>query len=311
MILCPICIPNVYHEAVKRTYRQEIEKVRNELKKYLDKPPLEVYMQTISDQGAVYARLRSPKYNGKRGKRDLISSVVNNLLSEVVQQGVAYFTGNIVSNLITTAIERFNPNSNTNRLTRLESAYEDIKKSVEISRSSDRGILENIEKLSNVVQQTVERINKDVQTFPQYVWLSSLIVQRISQSGRDLQRVADEARRGRLAIEPFARLTGMHELKRFQSQHTRIRSITRLNNHTINIKFDAILESPDTKVYKVHAFDHWDNLDETPKLRKYVGAEYLIFNEKFNCIKALPGAPGRIVGDQCLEQDGEDPALKQ
>ncbi|GLJ59014.1 hypothetical protein SUGI_1488500 [Cryptomeria japonica] len=97
----------------------------------------------------------------------------------------------------------------------------------EVSRQIDRGILDNIDKLSNVVQETVKRVNSNVLRFPQYTWLSSLIVNKITQSALDLQRIADEAAKGRIAVEPFARLTGITGLKQFKSQDTRLISVTK------------------------------------------------------------------------------------
>lgn len=221
------------------------------------------------------------------------------------------FTGNIVSNSISYAVETINPNSNTNRLGRLETAYNDMKKNYEITRQVDRGILENIDKLSNVVQETVKRVNEHILTFPQYTWLSSLIVNKITQSALELQRVADEAKRGRIAVQPFARLTGLVGLKDLTASNTRLLLVTKLNEWSLNFKFTVMVNSPDTKVYRVFAFDHWDNLDEVPRLMHYIGNEYLIYNETSNCIKALSGRPDDYVSDQCLELDGEDPALNQ
>lgn len=70
-------------------------------------------------------------------------------------------------------------------------------------------------------------------------------------------------------------------------------------------------EWPDTKVYEVYAFYHLNNHDETPRLMRYTGAEYLTYNETSHCIRALSGPPDEYVSEQCLELDGEDPALNR
>jgi hypothetical protein len=242
-----------------------------------------------------------------RPKRGILAQMVG----EITSQTVGVLTGNIVSNLITTGIDLINPYSSFNRLNRMEEAYDDMKRDIGRIKQLNKGILDTLDKLSNVVQETVERIDEHVKAFPEYTWLSSLIVNRIAASALDLQRVTDEAKRGRIACEPFARLTGLSFLKYVDSRDTELLSVSRINDHAINIKFRTVIESPDTHVERIRAFKHWDNLDETPRLLKYVGAEYVIRNESSNCIKALSSRPERYVNDQCIEDDGEDPAVAQ
>jgi len=69
--------------------------------------------------------------------------------------------------------------------------------------------------------------------------------------------------------------------------------------------------SQDTKVYRVHSFDHWDNLDEVPRYLSYNGANYLIYNYTSHCIKGLTTTSTEFVSEQCLEVNGDDPQLSQ
>lgn len=183
-----------------------------------------------------------------------------------------------------------------------------MEKSAEVTKQTSRGILDQIDKLSNIVQETVARMNEHVKHFPQYVWLSSL---KITQSANDLQRITDEAGRGRMAVEPLFRLTNLRELRSLSTAHTQFLSVTRINDHTINFKFIGVIEAENVFAYKVYAFDHLDNLDSVPRRLHYTGAQYLIYNETSNCIKALSEAPDEYTGEQCVELDGEDPALNQ
>lgn len=185
-----------------------------------------------------------------------------------------------------------------------------MQNSLDVQRQLDRGILDNFDKLNKVVQQTVDRLNQHIQSFPQFTWLATLIVNKMTQSSLDLQRITEEARRCRIAVEPFARLTGLVNLRDIHSENTGFLSITRINDHTLNLKFFATIESPDTHAYEVFGFPHWDNLDEVPRLLEYTGARYLIYNSTSNCIKSMPNLPLHNA-DQCLELDAEDPALKQ
>lgn len=247
------------------------------------------------------SELARPKRNG----------ILSEMVSQITTQAIGVITGNIVTNLVTAAIEIINPYSNTNRIARLETAYQEMKSNFDQVKQINRGILDNLDKLSNVVQETVERLDEHVKHFPEWTWLSSLIVNRMTNAALDLQRVTDEARRGRIAVEPFARLTGIEALRNVDSLDTKLVSISRLNDHAINFKFRVMVEAQDTHVERVRTFKYWDNLDDVPKLLGYNGAEYIIRNETSNCVKAISGPPDRYVSDQCIEQDGEDPALSQ
>lgn len=294
--ISPFLYPLYCHEKWIRAYRNKIDEIRNKLREFLNRPILESYIEKINESRSITRQ--------KRG-------VGTEILGEVVKQTLGVITGNIVSNFVSYAIEIINPRSNTNRLGKLEAAISDMRKNAEISKQVDRGILENIDKLSNFVETALKKVTNHINRFPEYSWIASLVVNKLTNAGIDLQRITDEAKRGRIAMEPFIRLTNLRELNSIQTQNTRFLSVSRVNDHTINFKFAAIIESEDTAAYQVYAFSHWDNLDETPRWMKYTGAAHLIYNETSNCIKAISDSPGEYISDQCTELDGEDPALNQ
>lgn len=289
--------PPVYFIACRRRWTR---KYKNDIDLYYNK----IYEYISRD---IVDELNQGIVRDKRIKRGLMFNGVK----EVAGQLLGVIVGNVASNLVSYAVEYIYPNSNTNRLTRLETALADMKKNAEISKQIDRGILENIDKLSNFVQVTMKRVQSQIDKFPQYSWIASLVVNKISFAGADLQRIVDEARRGRLAIEPFVRLTNLRELSEIETEHTRFLSVAQINENTLNFKFVAVRKSSDTNAYRVHAFSHWDNLDETPRLMKYTGAEYMIYNESANCIKALTERPEGYIAEECSNLDEEDPSLNQ
>jgi len=72
-----------------------------------------------------------------------------------------------------------------------------------------------------------------------------------------------------------------------------------------------MVNSQDTKVYKVHGFEHWDNLDEVPRYLTYSETNYRIYSSTSHCIKALTKAPTEPESEQCSEVNGDDPQLSQ
>ena len=305
--LIPNLFPVIYERAMERTHLAKIEELKGDIRKIMNTDAINGYLTGLADEFELAKSYEDNRTKPHRTKRGIVATIAG----ELAKQAIGQFTGNIVSNLISYAIEIIYPNSNMNRLGRLETAFKDFEQNFEISREMNRGILDHIDKLSNIVQETLKRVDDHVKKFPEYTWLSSLIVNKITQAALDLQRITDEAKRGRVATAPLARLTGIENLREIPSSDTQFLSVLRVNNHTLNLKFTVMENSKDTKVYKVHAFEHWDNLDATPRLMRYTGASYLIYNEDKNCIKALTAVPDEYVSDQCLELDGDDPALNQ
>ena len=184
------------------------------------------------------------------------------------------FAGNIVTNLVSIIVERINPYLNYNRIGRLEEAHQSMKQSTEVSRQVNDGLIENVDKLSNMVREIVRTLHNHVRTFPEYTWLSNLLVSKIVQASNDMQHVITMAKKGRIATEAFAKLTNLHELREIDEDNTKLIAITKVNNYTINFRFRAIVEAKDIR--------HWDNLDETPRYMTYAGAQNLICNETSN-----------------------------
>ena len=98
--------------------------------------------------------------------------------------------------------------------------------------------------------------------FSEHTWLASLVVHATYFSALDLQRITDEARRGLLAVEPSTRLLNMNNLRNILTEHTEFVSVKRIDKHTLNLQFSAVITAPNTPVYRMFGFNHVDNLEE-------------------------------------------------
>ena len=238
--------------------------------------------------------------------------IVADIAGEAIKQAIGAFTGIIISNLINAVIERVNTYSNTNRIGRLETAMKEIEQNFDIQKEFNRGVLDQMSDLSNMVENVYKRTIEFRNDFPQYVWITSLITNKIGTSGLQMKEIIQESKKGRMATSALGKLTNLKFLLNVPVEHTRFQSVTRIKENAFNIKFVANIEDPDTKVYKAFGFNHWDNLDDTPRLLRYNGAHLLIYNESTNCIKALLDEPvSDVIGEKCDELDGTDPALNQ
>jgi len=262
-IIVPPLFPIVQQNANERTYLNYMEEIEAEIRKLLATGPIHQFILRVFRDDDVYRRRREidqalrkghtapPTVNITHGAYDITfggdhkrlhrekRSAFLPVITELAVSAVSSFVENVVSNLISVVIEVISPSSNTNRLKRLESAMDEFDQDFMITKKMDRGILENIDKLSNIVRETVKRLDKHVKSFPDYAWLSSLIVSRITHSGLDLQRITDEAREGRIATAPFSCLTGLTTHREIPVEDTRFISVTKINNHTLNFRFAA------------------------------------------------------------------------
>jgi len=258
-------------------------------------------------------KFSKPTLTGKtprqgRKKRGLIADITG----EVIKQSIGAFTGSIVSNLISTIIEKINPHSNTNRIKRLGSSMEEIKNNFDIQKQFNHEVLNHLQDLANSVENLYRQQVEFRNDFPQYVWITALIVNKIGSLGLLLQEVISHIKKRSMATSALAGLKDLNFLSEIPPERSRFLSVSKINSNSFNIKFVANLEDLDTRVYKTYGFDHWDNLDDVPRLLKYVGATLLIYNESTNCIKTLTDEPvSNVIGEKCDELDGTDPALNQ
>lgn len=83
-----------------------------------------------------------------------------------------------------------------------------------------------------------------------------------------------------------------------------------INSRTILMKFIVRERSKDTFVYKVSAFNYWDNLTQTPNLIEYRGYKYLVYNQTNNRIKAIDEPATPAILENCLTPNMTDPRLQ-
>lgn len=98
-------------------------------------------------------------------------------------------------------------------------------------------------------------------------------------------------------------------MKKVKPSDTVIKSKSRIEKDTFNIKFVISAKAEDTFAYRAVAFNHWDNAAVKPEYQNYQGATLLIYNETANCIKAVDPPIESTIRETCSEMDGEDPQL--
>jgi len=231
------------------------------------------------------------------------------LAIDAVGDVTGWIFGNVASNLVTSVLDWVNSNSIRNRVNRLEVTAAILKENFDVFTQVSKGIIDNQEVLAMAVKKTADELNQLATDFPRFAWISSLLVNRIVTSGQHLQRVANEAKRGRVEVDSMAFLLGIPNLSYFDNRDTKFHSINRVSRDMVNFNFSINVEARDTKVYNVYGFGHWNNITGKPEYLEYRGARHLVYNETSNCMRAIEPPISTHVYETCEELDGEDPLL--
>lgn len=140
-------------------------------------------------------------------------------------------------------------------------------------------------------------------------WHTTVVHNRVAIKANALNNIEQMYRLGKMATRDLARLLNNTELINIRPEDTIAQAIRVLDKERIQFEFGAREISTDTKVYQAVAINHWANLTGTPYLMEYIGSQYLVYNEKMNCAKAIATPVNRIVQEECNEMDWQDPKL--
>lgn len=247
-----------------------------------------------------------PKMISKRG-----------LIDNTVEKAAEIVECACVSNLISTIISYINPYSTRNKLNNLEEQVahqqeriEDFNRNFNITYGIQQGIIDSMVALSRDLHETRRQLTHLANLMPKFTWISAYMQSRITSSASDLRTIIEEFNYGRVATRELRYLFKLDSLEGINNHDTTFESVTKIATNIIRFKFAVREKSRTTFVYKVAAFQYWDNLTALPSLMEYQGDRFLIFNETNNCIKAINEPTQTAVLDECTEANFTDPRLQ-
>lgn len=259
------------------------------------------------------AIVRQSKHKPTVNKRGLVSSVLSGITNTIENSiGVA-----VVSNLITTAVDYFNPDSTRNKLLKDEEIIKAHDKllnqftaNFNISHEITNGIIQSLHDLSRNLHDQQRQMQHIATLLPRITWVSAFMQTRITAAGADLRNIIEEFSYGRVAIREMNEMLRLSSIEGIANEDTKFVSIVRIAPHIIRMNFVVREKSKDTFVFRVHPFNYWDNLTGDPTWMEYVGEKFLIHNETNNCMKAIDEPVSRAVEEDCHTQDYIDPRLQ-
>jgi len=224
--------------------------------------------------------------------------------------------GTVVTNLIYSAFEPVLPWSDHHKMANMaefqREEAETLKKfqhDFNVSLAIQKGMLDLIKSNSKSIREQNRQMIHFAQLSSQITWLSTYIQTRIMFAAADIRTIIDEFTHHRVATLEMSELLNLTKIKNIDPVDTEFVSVTRLAKQTLRIMFNVRLKSPDTHVYRVHAFRYWDNLTHVPTMKEYQGSHYVLYNSTSNCSKGLEDVSERAVMDDCYTKNYRDPNL--
>lgn len=208
--------------------------------------------------------------NPARVKRDL---------TDAIETAGGVICGTCITNLILGIFNRWYPNSDHNKIARIEeplaehnSLITSFKREFNLTQEIHKGMAQTLAMLGKQQIEQHYQIQQIISVLPRVSWSSSYIQSKITTASADLQSIIDKYMHGnQVATKELARMFNIEVLRDVPESDTKFISSHRINEDTINMKFVVRERSRDTSVYMVGALNYWDNLIAMPALKEYRG----------------------------------------
>ena len=223
----------------------------------------------------------------------------------------------LVSNMVIGMFQRLWPNSDHNKVNRMEARLEEHDQTIQsfyqefnLTREVTQGMMETLSNINERQYDQEHQIQQLIGLLPRVSWSSSYLQSRITAASADLQLIIDRyTHGGHVASRQLANMFNIESLRNVDESDTRFVQLERLRENVIRMQFIVRQRSKDTAVYKVGAFKFWDNLTETPALKEYRGHRFLIYNRTSNCLKAIDEPSQLAVIEECDQANFTDSRL--
>lgn len=285
---------------------EDIYKHRYEMKKIVDQDEQITSIKTIKrDSGNPSNHAIQPH---ELGMTSLVLRSVGDELKETALGVLGGILGSSVSNLVTSIYEHYDPNSKTNRITRIEQQMTREEKKLRRIAGVTEDLVDTVANLTHLISQGYKIMNRIAELVPKVVQSSIAINTGITQSAERLTAIMNQrSRRNEVSVKNLRKLLNTPFLKELNDEDTTMQSITLGAENIITFEFRALVRSKDTHVFKIRAFDHWDDLtEETMKKKRYAGPQFVLYNATAHCVRYIPEPDKLRVPESCFAQNYDD-----
>lgn len=153
-------------------------------------------------------------------------------------------------------------------------------------------------------------INTRIGMLPTINILADYIIAKMQDKKQLLNRLYFSLAEGKADLITLAQLFGTVHFDKLLAQDVVITSTKSPSPGVLKIVVNGRIRSNDTRVFKVNAFSHYQNLSGTPVRLDYTGKTMLVKNYSSNCVKSIETDNNEFVQTQCQDNNYRDPALQ-
>lgn len=179
------------------------------------------------------------------------------------------------------------------------------------TRTIQEGIINTTESLANKLKEQEQAVERLTILLPAIAWKSTQLYSSISKAAANLKSIKQHYVYNRLNTFAVRELWNTTEFDLLKPEDTLLEEVKRISNRTITFRFVAKKPAEGAKVYKLIAFDKWENLTDVPQLLVYDGPKYLVHNETSKCSRGIetPDPKTSWILEECNDWNSTDPRL--
>lgn len=244
--------------------------------------------------------------SARRPKRDLLHSSLSDLLQNAVVATAGHFFGFAGSNLVKSVWDRVDPNSQYNRIGRLETSFKDQRSQLDSFEGQQKSALSS---MANITRQQLVWMDEFFLHMQKVSWMISDIQSSINGYSDALDAVINYYMRGEVATVDLAHILGYEKLTEYSPQDSHMESIHVIDSeNTLVFNFALADIAQETRVYEVRAIECWSDLAKS-EVSRYNGTKFLVYNTTSNCAESLPEPISPYVVNTCQKPNHVDPVL--
>lgn len=317
-----------YDDGLMRDFSFLVDNCRQEWKEFVDlveafettTPFKRDYYDQLSKKGTERIVKTKRNLSLNREKRD-VSYVLGKVgwkLFDKVTDSIAGVVGvTMVTDLVKLAWENYYPNSNTNRLTRIEN---DLLPELRHRMDIYERVLNSLVNATEMINERTYYLTALTETSAANTRVFTVLqtgLQRAFGAAKEGMRMMIASRTNNL-VSPVGlwKITKLNDLNSFDSESMEINEVVLKqpdsnNPLTLFINFNLHAASPDTYVAKLFAFPHWDLSGDVPQFVTMEEKPFLIFNTSSHCVRKILEPVQRTIFDFCTEENHMDPELQK
>lgn len=217
---------------------------------------------------------------------------------------VTYMGLSVVTNLVSKIYHYFDPNSDENRIGRLESLTRQMVHHESLRTQVIKNLIASAKTQEEYNEYKRRELALEVNNRFVLSDIKTIVNERMAQAKAAVQDLHKARLEGHLDPVALERLTLISDFENYTTNSIELRrlNIGILNEKkTVRLNLHFELHKPDTqtKVYKLVTFNHWNLTSQPFQKLKYDGPQFVLFNKTSHCAKGMSEPATKYIINQC------------